>query len=340
MMEGLKMTNEKDFIIVNSFNEHEVHQKYKLFYMEDFFKEYSRSLSFKRDIDFDSYIKILTTELINESIYSSMEELTNRVIYLRKTESVFNKFLEHYGIQNEILKLNESNSIRYNEYLISDWLSNGELHTSITDALNNNIRNKKSMLTVDFSRSNSRKFYNFVDIPNFYNELSKLNFYDQASLLKFVNRYGLPLSTPDTIYQNKKINVETNVVFEIHLKLSKFKIDYSNFLRILLDVNNREKLINGPEDIEMYSQQNLILDFDKKSNQFSFKMPIYSLLDLAYFQMGKALVNNVVLNKCLHCHNYFEKTHHRQEFCPPHPGLTRSSCKTAYHREEKKRGEL
>ncbi len=81
----------------------------------------------------------------------------------------------------------------------------------------------------------------------------------------------------------------------------------------------------------------LKLDFDSNDNSFFPKIDFANLFQFAYYQMMKALINNVELIKCEYCGHVFELAYKGRRFCPPLPNRKRSSCEMAYNNRKKQK---
>lgn len=64
--------------------------------------------------------------------------------------------------------------------------------------------------------------------------------------------------------------------------------------------------------------------------RFVQKSIFYNLFDIAYFQMARALSENVKFQRCKYCGHLFEVNYKGMSFCPPLPFHSRSSCEMAY----------
>lgn len=60
------------------------------------------------------------------------------------------------------------------------------------------------------------------------------------------------------------------------------------------------------------------------------------LLEVAYFQLSTAVINNKKFKRCLNCDALFEVVHEGRKFCPPLPGRKRSTCENTYNQRLKR----
>lgn len=69
-----------------------------------------------------------------------------------------------------------------------------------------------------------------------------------------------------------------------------------------------------------------------------------TLLEVAFYQLNRAVYGNIEMARCEHCGALFEVTHGSRKFCPPLPKHDISSCQNAYNtkikRKRKKAREL
>ena len=61
------------------------------------------------------------------------------------------------------------------------------------------------------------------------------------------------------------------------------------------------------------------------------------LFEVAYYQLSRALIDNVELKECINCGCLFESLHGSQKFCPPFPNNKYSTCQNTYNQRMKRK---
>jgi hypothetical protein len=61
------------------------------------------------------------------------------------------------------------------------------------------------------------------------------------------------------------------------------------------------------------------------------------LIEVAYFQLSRAVIGNIALRPCEHCGALFEVTHESRRFCPPHKDNKISTCQNSYNQRIKRK---
>ncbi|WP_176345235.1 hypothetical protein [Priestia aryabhattai] len=220
---------------------------------------------------------------------------------------------------------------------------------------------------------NLSKTYKLQDAPSLYTELAKIEVCDFKSLLRFSKHFGLPYGIMEDVGFDIYLNGDC-IFFPfvsvpvLDKKIAIYKQDFEWFKVIqtkdlskirsmipesaLISIDN----INDDEAVINYAKNHLTLLLGKLD---AFNVSMYvefqngsfvpgvwfsDLFNFAYFQMAKALSNDVEVRYCDNCDHIFEVTHKRQRFCPPLPNRKRSSCEMAFNnrlkKEKKLKGEI
>lgn len=61
-----------------------------------------------------------------------------------------------------------------------------------------------------------------------------------------------------------------------------------------------------------------------------------NLIEVAYYQLSKAITNNIELKSCEKCGAFFEVTHGSRKYCPPLLGTKRSTCENSNSQRAKR----
>lgn len=61
-----------------------------------------------------------------------------------------------------------------------------------------------------------------------------------------------------------------------------------------------------------------------------------SLLEVAYFQLSRAVIGNIEMRHCENCGALFEVLHGAQRFCPPLPERKTSTCQNSFSQRQKR----
>lgn len=217
------------------------------------------------------------------------------------------------------------------------------------------------------------KTYKLQEATSLYTELAKIEVFDFNSLLRFSKHFGMPSGIMDDTGFNTEL--DGNCMFfpfaslsVLNKKIAIYKHDFEWFKAIqtrnvskirsmipesdIILINN----INNDKAVINYAKHHLTLllgrlDAFKVSMYVEFQNDSFvpavwfsDLFNFAYFQIAKALSNNVEVRECDNCSHIFEITHKRQRFCPPLPHRKRSSCEMAYNnrlkKEKKQKGKV
>ncbi|WP_042375310.1 hypothetical protein [Neobacillus jeddahensis] len=66
-------------------------------------------------------------------------------------------------------------------------------------------------------------------------------------------------------------------------------------------------------------------------------MTFADLFEVAYFQLSRAVIGNIKMERCEHCGALFEVTHESRRFCPPLPRNKISTCQNSYNQKIKRK---
>ncbi|WP_175638323.1 hypothetical protein [Metabacillus schmidteae] len=195
------------------------------------------------------------------------------------------------------------------------------------------------------------------DAPFLYLEIAKINSDD--TLMKFVQIYGLPLEHQEIPF-NKEVKATIMDTIPFFKKLSYYK----DLLYLWFELQNKQNK-EGKFPFEPSTHYNSILSSNRgksvgtvitnvlnemKTWQESYEqiendntifhcVRFKNLLETAYFQLTKAILNKATLRRCNECNELFEVTHESQKFCPPKMGRKRSTCENT-HKVRKSRQKL
>jgi hypothetical protein len=207
--------------------------------------------------------------------------------------------------------------------------------------------------------SNISHTYKLQEADSLYTEIAKLEVFDLDSLLRFSRHFGLPSGIKDDTGFDYFLNVDSiffpfGSVSVLNKKIAIYKqsfewfklIKTNNFTKIRSLLTNSD-IKNNADVIELAKQQ--LVSLLSKLDTFPFDTyPEYQddtiipkawfkdLFNFAYFQLAKALSDDVEVRKCDFCGHLFEVKHKRQRFCPALPNRKRSSCEMAYNNRLKK----
>jgi hypothetical protein len=209
--------------------------------------------------------------------------------------------------------------------------------------------------------ANIEKTYKLKDAHSLYTELAKLDVFDFNSLLRFSKHFGMPSGILDDY--GFDIFLDGNSLFfpfssmsVLNKKIAIYKRDFEWFkiiqmqnvseIRSRLTKSNIDSLsdnqvINLAKEylaslLGYLDAFNVSMHLDFENGTFVPGVWFKDLFNFAYFQLAKALSNNVEVLECDYCSHIFEVTHKRQRFCPPLPNRKRSSCEMAYNNRLKK----
>ncbi|WP_066057296.1 hypothetical protein [Robertmurraya korlensis] len=208
------------------------------------------------------------------------------------------------------------------------------------------------------------KTYNLQDAHSLYTELAKLDVFDIKSLMRFSKHFGMPSGIEDdrgfdVVLYGDNIFFPFSSISVLNKKIAIYKHDFEWFkmiqtknvpkIRTLLPKiytsNNDESVLDQAKHhvVDLLSR----LDAYNPNTYFEYSNGTYNqgfwfddLFSFAYFQLARALVNDVEVRECDNCGYIFEVTHQRQRFCPPVPNRKRSSCEMAYNNRLKKEKKL
>ncbi|MBT2729202.1 hypothetical protein J7E63_20095 [Bacillus sp. ISL-75] len=207
--------------------------------------------------------------------------------------------------------------------------------------------------------SNISNKYKLQDAHSLYTEIAKLEVFDFESLLRFSRHFGLPTGIMDDmgfefILDGDCIFFPFSSVSVLNKKIAIYKQNFEWFK--IIQTNNIPKIrsllpkpnLNDDEDVIEIAKKHLAdllsrLDTFHFSTYLDYQNGSYNpgawfsdLFNFAYFQLAKALSNNVEVRECEYCGHIFEVTHKRQRYCPALPNRKRSSCEMAYNNRLKK----
>ncbi|WP_338652702.1 hypothetical protein V6B14_12870 [Sporosarcina psychrophila] len=140
-------------------------------------------------------------------------------------------------------------------------------------------------------------------------------------------------------YENSKVPNNKEQPDNQPSKWGKYNNNNNEILRD--NITDDELLINYKKYLIMQFENIdgvvLKMDFDSNDDSFFPKIDFVNLFQFAYYQMMKALINNVELIKCEYCGHVFELAYKGRRFCPPLPNRKRSSCEMAYNNRKKQK---
>ncbi|WP_257351452.1 hypothetical protein [Pseudalkalibacillus decolorationis] len=194
------------------------------------------------------------------------------------------------------------------------------------------------------------------DLSNLFIDLSKIgSLLDEKAIVKFFVYYGLPIR--EGMWLSKKQNIDIPFLFlnEFDKELTTYKEHFELFLAYKNDDyikmrNFRQSIINNrnnKDSIPLRTKEGIkhdirrILTSKIKSrdikyepslgpDDFSTEVIFGDLIDVAYFQIGQALISDVQLGICLECGDYFVRNHGNTKYCPPPPNGKRSTCQNRH----------
>ncbi|PGA16240.1 hypothetical protein COL65_20330 [Priestia aryabhattai] len=323
---------------------------------------------------FDSYSSTPDLHYVNhwkkilKKQFVSEKNFHGDLLY-RSSKSNIEKWAKYTNISvDELLKILEKNNLKEKE---SNQI---EEDKDYYEMKSESPFNESSILgvTPDAMQNLSKK-YKLQEASSLYTELAKLEVFDFNSLLRFSKHFGMPSGLMDDI--GFDIELDGNCLFfpftsisVLNKKIAIYKQDFEWFK--VIQTKNATKirsmipesdliLINNVDENEAvvnYAKHHLTLllgrlDAFNVSMHVEFQNGSFvpgvwfsDLFNFAYFQIAKALSNNVEVRECDNCGYIFEVTHKRQRFCPPLPHRKRSSCEMAYNnrlkREKKLKGEI
>lgn len=216
------------------------------------------------------------------------------------------------------------------------------------------------------------KTYKLQDAHSLYTELAKLEVFDFNSLLGFSKNFGMPSGIMDD--RGFDIFLDGDTLFfpfcsiaVLNKKIAIYKRDFEWFqiiqtknvskIRALLpkshfilidNIDDDEAVINRAKHyltslLAKLDAFNVSMYVEFQDGSFVPGVWFSDLFNFAYFQIAKALSNNVEVRECDFCGHIFEVSHKRQRFCPPLPNRKRSSCEMAFNnrlkKEKKQKGE-
>jgi hypothetical protein len=214
------------------------------------------------------------------------------------------------------------------------------------------------------------KTYKLQDAHSLYTEIAKLDVFDIDSLLKFSKHFGMPSGIMDDagfgiVLDGDCLLFPFGSISLLNKKIAIYKNDFKLFE--LIQTNNVSKILSylPKTEFEYIDDDDAVINLAKQHLSLAlgkldaFNVSMYlefqdgsffpgvwftDLFNFAYFQLAKALSNNVEVLECDNCGHIFEVTHKRQRFCPPLPNRKRSSCEMAYNnrlkKEKKLKGEI
>lgn len=188
------------------------------------------------------------------------------------------------------------------------------------------------------------KFNPLEEAPFLYLEIAKINSDDD--LMKFVHIYGLPFDRQelnfndevrstimDTIPFYKELSYYKDLLhlwFEAQNHKEESPFDPSPHFNSILSSNRDESI--GTIIANILNEKNTW----KESYELIENMNIVhsirfrTLLETAYFQLTRAILEKATLRRCNECNEVFEVTHESQKFCPPKLGRKRSTCENTH----------
>ncbi|WP_059173223.1 hypothetical protein [Bacillus sp. FJAT-27445] len=220
--------------------------------------------------------------------------------------------------------------------------------------------------------TNPAKTYKLKDANSLYTELAKLEVFDIKSIIGFSKHFGIPSGIMDDT--GIDLYLESDCLFFpfssislLNKQIAIYKQDFEWFkniqtsdvsgvksllgktdLCLIEDLNNDQTVINLAKNhlamrLRRTDAFNVSLRVAYQDGSFVPGVWFSNLFAYAYFQIARALSNEVKVRECENCGHIFEVTHERQRFCPPLPLRKRSSCEMAYNnrlkKERKNRGE-
>jgi len=209
---------------------------------------------------------------------------------------------------------------------------------------------------------NIEKTYSLQDAHSLYTELAKLEVFDFRSLYRFSKHFGMPYGIMDDNGFDLYLDGDTLFfpfcsIAVLNKKIAIYKRDFEWFkiiqtknmskIRSLLYNTDAQDNISDDDVIDQAKEHitsllsrldafNISMYVDYQDGSFVPGVWFSDLFNFAYFQLAKALSNNIEVRECDYCGHIFEVTHKRQRFCPPLPNRKRSSCEMAYNNRLKK----
>lgn len=210
---------------------------------------------------------------------------------------------------------------------------------------------------VQIKATDSKNYFTFnplQDTPYLYLELAKIN--SDQDLMKFAQIFGLPFGHDMCSSDKDSVHVTILDTITFYKNLSYFK----NLLQLWFANQNHEEFssthssylnnitFNSDENVgsiianvlnEKKTWKETYMHFDNNSSQanlVSHCVMFKNLLETAYFQLSRVILNNTTLRRCNECNEIFEVAHESQKFCPPKLGRKRSTCENT-HKVRKKR---
>ncbi|MFU1991981.1 DUF6076 domain-containing protein [Priestia megaterium] len=77
--------------------------------------------------------------------------------------------------------------------------------------------------------------------------------------------------------------------------------------------------------------------FHLKNGDIVPAIAFYNLIEVAYYQLSRAMTNNTDLKACENCGAFFEVTHASRKYCPPLLGTKRSTCENNNSQKAKRK---
>lgn len=176
---------------------------------------------------------------------------------------------------------------------------------------------------------------------------------DQEEIQKLVQEFRFFIkekvreSQFDIFYhQNEKANSGPESQFEVvPLAKSLAEMEKINFQPSKAAFNAWEKIKDrDPKDIAMAYLTELLNEHGQGNSSYALingkiepGTTFKNLLEVAYFQLSRAVIGNITLRPCEHCGALFEVTHESRRFCPPHKDNKISTCQNSYNQRIKRK---
>lgn len=267
--------------------------------------------------------------------------------------------IDEFNKEVETLKIEEDTAIRYlDKYRkYKSFSAEGWDKTRWKKYREGRFRNKsipkqyRSVIVGVSTSTEGNEFKIFDPLNDFNNlfiDLAKIkSILNTEAVLKFVENYGLP-SPEHWLLANGYTNMDVpmTTLYELEREYSTYKECYELFfaykednygkLKSLLEYNegigtlridNHVSLAIGKE-IKSKARERILTKINRRAVRYNTVMGIDSpymevrfrnLFDVAYFQIGKSLLEDAALGICEECGGYFAKTHGNRKYCPPPP---------------------
>lgn len=296
--------------------------------LDDGFLSYKENVPMYVRISEENIEKIpKSAEYLMRNAYDPLEEAPNLYTEIAKIKffdiSSLRRFIENFGLPwgTNLFAADIYSVLHYEMDLFPfyDLLHNYKKALDIFDAIQSNNQEKMERYAKEFRDYVTNKFIEFDEhLAEITTELKLSKLIESGAFVQTLNY--------DEIFKKEFNEIMMVPGFLLNLVDS-------------CDIGN-----DPPETLAKHYLVELLNNAHKGNstyaiinNQIHPATTFTNLLEVAYYQLSRAVIRNVEMRHCDNCGALFEVTHDSRRFCPPLPGHKISTCQNTYNQRMKRK---